>query len=443
MKTIVPYKYQIDYAEKVSRVLLNLGVALLYADTRTGKTPISLLVANNIEAKKVLFVTPKKAIPNIEVFARQLYPDKVTVINYESLHKIDERWFDLIIADESHTLGAHPQPSLRTRKLKEIVERSMRILGRDGVYVLLMSATPALETPAQYYHQFWVACENSPFWQLRNFYIFAQRNLIKEVRKFNRREVPVWKRLRPGSPLMEVVGDYTIRLTKEMVNGYLAREGREGFGGIDEEFREVDTSESYKKLVEQFIAVGIARFKDGKEIRLSTPVKRMAAFAQLSSGGIKVGEDDYRVFDNFKGLYIRESFKGRKIAVFYLYIAERKMLERTLRTTMDIKEWENDETNELVYVAQFRSSSLGTNLSSAEFIVFVNIPFSASTFAQVRERGRLIGKTASSKLIWVFSAFGIEKKVLAAVRQKTDYNTKLFQRDFGFLKTNKKFRGKV
>jgi len=70
----------------------------------------------------VLFVTKKKAISSIEADYKLLNPSyEIKVINYESVHKITTNDFDLIIADESHCLAAFPKPSVRTKRIKEII----------------------------------------------------------------------------------------------------------------------------------------------------------------------------------------------------------------------------------------------------------------------------------------------------------------------------------
>ncbi|MES1987229.1 MAG: hypothetical protein V4440_04215, partial [Pseudomonadota bacterium] len=71
-------------------------------------------------AKKVLFVTKKKAIGSIQQDFEDLAPGyDLFLTNFESLHKCGKD-FDLIIVDESHSIGAYPQPSERTKELKKI-----------------------------------------------------------------------------------------------------------------------------------------------------------------------------------------------------------------------------------------------------------------------------------------------------------------------------------
>ena len=68
------------------------------------------------------------------------------VINYESLHKIDND-FDFVIIDETHSILPYPKPSLRTKLIKEKFSNKR---------ILLMSGTPAIESYSQWFHQFWI-----------------------------------------------------------------------------------------------------------------------------------------------------------------------------------------------------------------------------------------------------------------------------------------------
>ena len=70
----------------------------------------------------------------------------LTVINYESLHKIPEKGWDMIICDEAHTLGAFPKPSKRAKQVKELVIK-------NNCFVVLLSGTPTPESYSQMYHQ--------------------------------------------------------------------------------------------------------------------------------------------------------------------------------------------------------------------------------------------------------------------------------------------------
>ena len=91
-----------------------MGLSILQWRCEQGKTLTSLGLADKLGRKNVLFVTKKKAISSIESDYATLNPNyNIVVINYESLHKIDDLPYDMMILDEAHTLGAFPKPSKR------------------------------------------------------------------------------------------------------------------------------------------------------------------------------------------------------------------------------------------------------------------------------------------------------------------------------------------
>ena len=112
--------YQASEAIKGAKILKDKRILILNFEVRTGKTHIALDIAKHYD--RVLFVTKKKAIGSIESdYKNASHAFDITVINYESLHKVVGK-FDLIICDESHCLSAYPKPSKRTKQLKDIVK---------------------------------------------------------------------------------------------------------------------------------------------------------------------------------------------------------------------------------------------------------------------------------------------------------------------------------
>ena len=108
-------EYQLDIIKRGTEILFSNGFLYLAMEVRTGKTLTSLGIAERIGAKTVLFITKKKAIGSIEDDYEDLSPQfKMTVINYESLHKVDHSaGWDLVVLDEAHSLGAFPKPNQR------------------------------------------------------------------------------------------------------------------------------------------------------------------------------------------------------------------------------------------------------------------------------------------------------------------------------------------
>ena len=89
-------------------------------EVRTGKTLTSLGIAEKLKVETVLFITKKKAIGSIETDYKLLLPSfSICVINYESLHTIDQDiYWDLVICDEAHGMGAFPTASNRASMVR-------------------------------------------------------------------------------------------------------------------------------------------------------------------------------------------------------------------------------------------------------------------------------------------------------------------------------------
>ena len=93
------------------RTIISQGVGVLKTkrflylamEVRTGKTLTSLGIADDIGAGNVLFLTKKKAISTIESDYAMLNPKyNLVVMNYESIHKLPQDMWDLIVCDEAH-----------------------------------------------------------------------------------------------------------------------------------------------------------------------------------------------------------------------------------------------------------------------------------------------------------------------------------------------------
>lgn len=98
--------YQKSISEQARIKLLEYGLVYLAMGMRTGKTITALntcnLLLNGMPAN-VLFVTKKKIVEDIKKQAKELgCKFNLDVINYESLHKLDKKYYDVVILDEAH-----------------------------------------------------------------------------------------------------------------------------------------------------------------------------------------------------------------------------------------------------------------------------------------------------------------------------------------------------
>ena len=158
--------YQIEASSSLVAILQQHGIAYLRGEVRVGKTLTVLDALKRLDVKSCLFVTKKKAIASIEADCIAIGLDAIVdVTNYEQVVKRANRFYEVLIVDEAHGIGAYPKPSKRWHDLTAIRYK----------YLILMSGTPSPESYSQLYHQF--ALGPKP-WRHNNFYSWAKDGYV-------------------------------------------------------------------------------------------------------------------------------------------------------------------------------------------------------------------------------------------------------------------------
>ena len=402
--------YQKEIIEEAYPKLLRLNLLYLSMEVRTGKTLTSLSLANKFtNTKGVLFVTKKKAIKSIENDYALLNPSyKITVINYESLHKI-EGDFDIIIIDEAHSVGTYPKPSKRYKDLKVIVSRYAY------TKLIMLSGTPSPESYSQLFWQFRLSDRFSPFNKYANFYKWAK--VFVDVQKKNLGYAIVNDYTQAyRDKIMEEIGKYFISYTQ----------AEAGFNQkVNETVLEVKmkpkTYELVKRLKKDLVI-------EGKEeiVLADTSVKLQQKVHQLCSGTVKFESGNSMITDNSKAKFIKDYFDNKKIAIFYIFKEEFNLLKESFPNWTDSPE-DFNESNNKVFLGQIRSSREGVNLSSADALIYYNIEFSALSYIQGKDRMTSKERTKSNDVYFIFSKGGIEKHIYSKVSNKLDFTNKYFK----------------
>ena len=403
--------YQIDIAEQAINILKEFKLVYLAMQVITGKTITSLHISSLYGAKKVLFVTKKKAISSIEEdFKKSNCLYDLLVINYESLHKITHT-YDLIIVDEAHALGQFPKPSNRVTDLKTIC------IGKPIIY---LSGTPSPETYAQFYHQFFVS-SYSPFKEYKNFYAWHKEYGIPKTKFLYNMQVPDYTGVKQERIQTEI---------QHLMLTYTQEEA--GFESLVEEvILYVPMSDKVKWAVDKIKKDKLFKTKDGAVVLADTSVKEMQKIHQICSGSVKTEDGNALMFDDTKAKFIKERFKGQKIAIFYKYIAEGMQLRvhfagRIIEDPMAF----NEASGDAVFISQIQSGREGINLSTAEALVMYNIDFSAVSYWQSRARMQTKDRTEASKVYWIFTTGGIEDRIYSMVQNKKDFTLSHFKKLF-------------
>lgn len=405
-------EYQSTIIEKGAEICAKYKFVYLSMEVRTGKTLTSMGIATRLQCNNVLFVTKKKAISSIENDYKLLNPDfEITVINYESLHKVKSRAsnrFDFIVVDEAHSLGAFPKPSKRAKDIKNLINKNR------SPYVCLMSGTPTPESYSQMYHQVF-GIPTNPFKKYVSFYKFA-KDYVKVTQKIIN-SVYINDYSKGTLNILYEMKPYTISFTQQEA-GFI--------NTIDEEVLSVKmkpiTYELTKQLTKDKVINGV-----GDTILADTPAKMMQKLHQLYSGTIICESGNGVILDDSKALFIKEHFKNKKIAIFYKFRQEYKALKSVFEDTLCNTVEEFCNTDKCIAL-QIVSGREGISLKEAEAIIYYNIDFSATSYWQSRDRMTTKDRR-HSKIYWVFSEKGIEKDIYKTVIKKKDYTVQHFKRD--------------
>lgn len=402
-------EYQTNIANETCVKLQTLGIVYLALQQRVGKTLTSLYAAELFNAKNVLFVTKKKAIPSILSDYELLSPSySITVINYESVSKYDDN-YDLAILDEAHAFsGSFPKPSKRFKDVKKIVY---------NIPCILMSATPSPESYSQLYHAFTVNKFHS--WnKAKNFYEWAKYYVNVKKKYFYGREMNDYSDANIKSIQIKT-HEYFINFTQDQA----------GFDRKIEEF--ILTCEMDKKTYDLIDILNrdlILNYND-QIILADTAVKLMNKVHQLSSGTIIDEEGNGIIIDDSKALFIEKYFHGKKISIFYKFKAEFELLKSVFTNWTDIPE--KFQSGNFTFLGQFQSAREGVRLDTADALIFYNIDFSFLSYEQGKARILSKERTLLAPLYFIFSDKGIERKIYNVVKSKENYTTVHYKKDYG------------
>lgn len=400
--------YQQSIINKSVKIFNSSSFVYLAMEVRTGKTLTSLGIADRLGVRSVLFITKKKAISSIEEDHNLLKPSyDLTVINYESVHKLPKNKYGMIICDEAHSMGAFPKPSKRAKQVKELIQYS-------SPYVILLSGTPTPESFSQMYHQLY-GIPNNPFIKCKNFYAFSKLYVNVKQRKINGMFINDYSN--GLQKILDHIDPYVINYTQKLA-GFKTE--------TTENILYVDLKESTNKIIKRLKKDRVIEGKD--EVLLAdTPAKLMIKVHQLCSGTIKFESGNSTILDYSKAEFIYNKFNNKKIAIFYKFTQEFKALKEIYKEqiTNDLEEF---KTTDKCIALQIVSGREGISLKEAECLVYYNIDFSATSYWQSRDR-MTTKERKHNNIYWVFSTGGIEKDIYKAVVKKKDYTLAHFKRD--------------
>ncbi len=402
-------EYQEQIIDKALKIIDIRKFIYLSMEVRTGKTLTSLGILDKIKnINKVLFITKKKAISSIYEDYKMLKPSyELLVINYESLHKIDERGWDAIVCDESHSMGAFPKPSKRAKQVKQLIIN-------NNPYVIFLSGTPTPESFSQMYHQVY-GLKNNPFRKYSNFYKFSKDYVLvkqKRIGSFMVNDYSLGKQ-----EILDKMKPFTISYTQREA-GFRSK--------INEDIIYVDAPDMIMNLCSKLKKDLVI---EGKEdvILADTGVKLMQKLHQMYSGTVKFESGKSMVLDTFKAQFIYDNFCTQKIGIFYKFKEELNAIKKVYGKNI-CTDLETFDSTDKSIALQIVSGREGISLKKADILLYYNIDFSATSYWQSRDRMTTKNRL-ENKVVWVFTKGGIEPDIYKAVSKKKDYTLKHFKRD--------------
>lgn len=401
--------YQLDIAVRGCEILNRLKLLYLAMEVRTGKTATSMMVAEKYGAKKVLFLTRKKAVSSIlEDYNEFGYKFEIVVTNHESLHKLqDHDSFDVIIFDEAHKAAGLPKPGQLAKRMRE------RFYSKP---IIMLSGTMSPESFSQVYHQFWISCY-SPWSHYRNFYKWAHDYVNIRQRKINSLTINDYS-AGIEAKIMHDIQPYMITHTQEQ-SGFKSR--------INEKVLYVKMKPvTYKicdKLIKDLVFEG-----ESDVILADTPAKLMQKLMQLYSGTCKLESGLAVIIDRTKAEFIKDHFSGKKIGIFYCFKKELDLLLSVFgdEITTDLHEFQATDKH---FAGQVVSSREGISLKEADCLVFMNIQHSAVSYLQAIDRMTTMDRLENN-VYWIFAEGGIEEKIYKVVKSKKKYTVNIFKKDY-------------
>jgi hypothetical protein len=413
--------HQLNAVEKGPALLRKHRLLYLIFYMRKGKTLTSLFICDqclkNTPDAHVLFVTESEPIPSIKSdYALMENPSfGLTVINYESLHKVDKLKFNILIVDESHRLGTYPKPNTYAVALKKMAAYKA---------VIYLSATPTPETGSQIYHQLDISTY-SPFKQWPTFYLWAQEFVKIRLKKMPGREIreyddcdknKTWPYVAPFSLTVgEKEGSKLTEIKEHVIEVRMSAK----------------TVSIYNALKYHKIYIN----DEGKAAIANSGGELDSKFSQICSGTIKYDEtiagtiyEPGEIIDTSKAELIKQKFEGQKIAILYRFVAEGEMLKQFFPNyTQDWQEFQN--RTDLIYIKQIRSARVGIRLDSADAIVMFNIEHSALSYIQGMARGQSMFREKPMPVYWIFSNLGVEAAIYKNLKENKSEMTSFYYAD--------------
>ena len=390
-------KAQKKASKKITKKLKKFGIACLWGEARSGKSRAFLEASRPY---KTLVITEKSAIDGVLSEAKEI-DVAVDCINYQSVHKMNPKAYELIICDESHRFisPSQPKPPITW---KEVVKFT------KGKLLILASATPTSEGYGGLYYQLALS-DRTPFKFVR-FTKFFEEFGVPNMTYIGTRQVPNYKETKVDA-IKSGMKQLVVKL-KRVDTGHKFES--------QDEFHKVEMNKQQLKIIGKLEDHSLYIKKD-YEVLADTGVKFLGKLHQLAGGIGVICEPEY-VNNKPKQVvlmlnsvpekveYILKHFDIDTTMILSYYTFEQKYLAKVFPHTGSVTKL-----------------STGVDLSHYKTLIIYSMGFSASNFFQVKARLMNINRDTQMTVHYLVS--GIDNYILKAVRSKENFTSSWFKKN--------------
>jgi hypothetical protein len=388
------------------KIIKKYGWCYLNMDTRTGKTPVSLKICEELN-KSVLFITKKGAIKSVLETKEDFGIDcELEVTNHEQSHK-KQKDCNVLIIDEAHCIGGYPKAGVYQKNIAKIAK---------GKIVIFLSATFAPESYSTLYHQ--LTIPDKGLWKdFTNFYKWARSYV-----KIKHKKIAGGKFINDYSHadkkmIAQQISKYVVELTQDEAGIKIP---------VEENFETVEMSSYTKHLVRIILKNKV--IPGTNSVWGDTAAKLKSKIHQLCTGTVITKKRNHFVLDYSKVIRISK-FKFDKIVIFYKYKFELEMIKNIFPEMTDNPE-EFQKKDRAIFAGQFRSKREGVRLDTADALFMLNIDYAYLSYKQTKDRLVSYVRKKPIYIYWLFSDIGIEKDIYNVILKKKDYNLYYFRRQW-------------
>lgn len=407
--------HQAKIVERASHIFERRNLVYISAEERVGKTYAALeLVRLNNKSKNVLIVTKKKALDgwlkSVKLYFNASPTSKdntaFELVNFEALHKLSIKQYDLIIVDEAHhALSAYPKPSKTAKLLQSIAYHTP---------VIFLSATPCAQSYSQLFHQLNIS-KFSPWDNYRNFYEWFRWYGIPQIVHVSSGQIVKYDKLRNGV-VDEIFENYFVSYSRAEANFTYEPKDVVHYIELPSELLSIMNNIKRKKVLA--LESNILMQTPEITIPIDNISKEIKTLHQLEGSTIKLSEKmslnlDYTAkIDKIKELFGDTD----KLAIFYEYKQEKILLEQHFKHAL---------------ILQGSTYAEGVDLSHLDYLVVYSMNFSSAKYSQRRARQCNINRTTPIEVHYLLCKDCISEAVYDCVVNKhKNFTASLYAKEY-------------